>query len=105
MNYLTKYQDIKTDIQTVGVELNDFLHTRIKKLIIKLKKHLPEVNFIDVYVKQTDKQTSYPRKINVRFGVPGHDLVASEEGYNWKTLLKSVEKKLKRQLNKRKMTF
>jgi ribosome-associated translation inhibitor RaiA len=105
MNHLTSYEGIKTDIQTVGVELNTFLHSRIKNMISKLKKLWPEANFIDVYVKQTIKQSSYPRKINVRFGVPGPDLVASEVGYNWKTLLKSVEKKLAKQLNKRKRTI
>jgi len=102
MNYQTNYEGIKTDIQTVGVELNGFLQIRIQNMIAKLKKLWPEMNWIDVYLKQTFKRSIHPRKINVRFGIPGQDLVASEKGYNWKLLLKNVEKKLIRQLSKRK---
>jgi hypothetical protein len=60
------------------------------------------MSWANVYFKQSIKQSTFPRKLIVRFGIPGPDLAASETGDNWKALLKSVEKKLVRQLNKRK---
>ncbi len=102
MNYNENLGGIRIDIQTAGIEMNEFLHQRIKNMIGKLKSFLPEANWIDVYLKSSGKQSVHPRKISVRFGIPGPDLIATDAGYSWKTLLKNVEKKLIRQLNKRK---
>jgi ribosome-associated translation inhibitor RaiA len=105
MNQIISHNNIKLEIRTIGVKMNARLNERLLTLINKLKKYLPQMNFADVYLKQSGKQSTFPRKLNIRFGVPGPDLAASEVGYNWKTLLKSVEKKLIRQLNKRKQSF
>jgi putative sigma-54 modulation protein len=102
MKYLENYEGVKTDIQTIGIEMSGYLQLRLRNLIKKLKNILPEVNWIDVYLKTTNKRFVYLRKINIRLGVPGQDLVASDVGYSWKSMLKTVEKKLIRQLEKRK---
>jgi ribosome-associated translation inhibitor RaiA len=93
---------IKIDIQTIGVEMNGFLQQRISNMIQKLKRYLPQINWIDVYLKRAPKHSIDRRELRVRFGIPGPDIVASDIGCSWKVMLKNVEKKLVRQLNKRK---
>ena len=93
---------IKIDIQTIGVEMNGFLQQRILNMIQKLKRYLPQINWIDVYLKRASKRSMDRRELSVRFGIPGPDMVASDTGCSWKVMLKNVEKKLVRQLNKRK---
>ena len=93
---------IKIDIQTIGVEMNGFLQQRISNMIQKLKRYLPQINWIDVYLKRAPENSMDQRELSVRFGIPGPDIVASDTGCSWKVMLKNVEKKLVRQLNKRK---
>lgn len=102
MKYIENYEGVKTDIQTIGIEMSEYLQLRLHNLIKKLKNILPEINWIDVYIKTTNKRFAYLRKVNVRLAIPGQDLIASDVGYRWKSMLKNVEKKLIRQLEKRK---
>ena len=91
----------KLDIQAAGVNMNNYLHRKIRNMITKLKKHFPDINFVDVYLK-TNEASAKPCTVLVRFGIPGPDLVASDSGERWKIILKNVEKRLARQLKKRK---
>lgn len=92
---------MKLDIQTIGVDMNEYLEKKIQNMIKKLKKVLPEVNWMDVYLK-TNEESVNARTVVLRFGIPGADIVASDSGERWKTLLKNVEKRVLRQLEKRK---
>jgi ribosome-associated translation inhibitor RaiA len=96
------FEGVKIDIQTIGIEMNRFLQQRIKNMLQKLKEFLPGVNWIDVHLKNSPKQLIHRKELSVRFGIPGPDIIASDAGYSWKAMLKNVEKKLIRQLNKRK---
>jgi ribosome-associated translation inhibitor RaiA len=102
MKHIEQIDGIKTDIQTVGIEMNKYLHLRIQNLIKRLKNIVPDINWIDVYLKTTNNRLVHLRKVNIRVGIPGQDLIASDVGYTWRYILKSIEKKLKRQLEKRK---
>jgi ribosome-associated translation inhibitor RaiA len=95
-------QSIKLSIQSKGIKMNDYLEQRIHKMIKKLKKHLPEINWIDLYFKTT-QDASRPKMVTVRFGIPGPDIVASDSGSRWKSLLKNIEKRIMRQLEKRRL--
>ena len=96
------YEGVKTDVQIIGFEMNDFINEKIEQLIRKVKKLAPSVNWVDMYFTYTQKQSTCLRKFRIRFAVPGPDLVAYDTGHNWKTILKNVEKKLIRQVIKRK---
>lgn len=91
----------KMDIQTIGVEMNAYLDRKIQNLIMKLRHMLPEVNSIDVYLK-TNEEALAPRTVVLRMGIPGTDIVASDSGNRWKIILKNIEKRVIRQLEKRK---
>jgi putative sigma-54 modulation protein len=90
------------DVQTINIEMDRFLEQKIRSMIKKLKGLLPAANWIAIHLKKSVHQASYPGKVSVRLGIPGPDIIASDSGYNWKTMLKNVEKKLIRQLNKKK---
>lgn len=94
-------KQMKLDIQTIGVDMNEYLEKKIQNMIKKLKKVLPEVNWMDVYLK-TNEESVNARTVVLRFGIPGADIVVSDSGNRWKTLLKNVEKRVIRQLEKRK---
>lgn len=99
--HIYSHPDFKLDLQASGVEINAYLERKIRSMIKKLKKYFPDMNWLDIYLKTTD-DAARPRMVTVRFGIPGPDIVASESGLRWKILLKGVEKRIIRQLEKRK---
>ena len=96
-----KNNDIKLDIQPMGVKMNAYLERKIQRLIGEAKKILPEIQWADIYLK-SGTETSQPRQVVVRLGIPGTDVVASDSGKQWKLLIKNVERRIVRQLEKRK---
>ena len=89
------------NIQTVDLHLNDYLHRKLKKMTGRLRKLLPDINWMDIYLKE-NQDPEKPRTMVIRFGIPGPDLVATESGTKWKLIFKNAEKKLARQIEKKK---
>ncbi|RYZ62260.1 MAG: hypothetical protein EOO14_02810 [Chitinophagaceae bacterium] len=102
MNTVLEQQDLKLDIQTKGVEMNTYLDRKIQNMIKKLKQLLPDVAWMDIYLR-TNSESVNPRTVVLRMGIPGTDIVASDSGDRWKIILKNIEKRVIRQLEKRKM--
>jgi ribosome-associated translation inhibitor RaiA len=93
---------IKIDLKAAGVFLNQYLVNKILMLIKKLKHLFPQANSIDICLKNETEQSTQPKIITVRFGKPGPEIIASESGGRWEVMLKNLEKKLVRQLQKEK---
>jgi putative sigma-54 modulation protein len=68
---------------------------------VSLRRHISEINWVDVYFKEESQQSTDPRTLSMRLGIPGKDAFASDSGDNWFALMKNVEEKLRRQLEKR----
>lgn len=100
MNYTENFEGIKLDVQGGEIAISDVLQQEIRDTIKRLKRHVSEVNFVDVYFTDKSKKTTDAKKVGIRFGVPGNDAYASDSGDNWMELLKNVEEKLRRQLVK-----
>jgi len=101
MNYTENFEGIKIDVQAVDIDIDIALQKRIREIIVSLRRHISEVNWVDVYFKEEIQQSTNPRTFSIRFGIPGNDAFASDSGDNWLGLMKSVEDKLRRQLEKR----
>ena len=101
MNYNEKMKGIKMDVQAPNITLSDRLQQRIRRMIVRLRRFVPEVNWADVYLTERSAKATEPRMVRVRLGVPGPDAFATGTGHHWPVLLKSVEAKLRRQLQKR----
>ena len=101
MIYTENFEGIKMDIQAVDVTVSDKLQQSIRAMIVRLRRHISEVNWVDVYFRKLRKHSIDKRTISVRLGIPGNDAFASGSGRNWIPLLKNVEEKLRRQLEKR----
>ena len=99
--HANNYEGLKLSIQASGININEYIVRKIDGMIKKLRKHLPGIDWIDIYLKTT-QDASRPIMATVRFGVPGPDVVASDSGSSWKTLLKNIEKRIMRQVEKRK---
>ena len=69
-------------------------------MILRLKRYISEVNWVDVYLEDKSAKSTDQKRVSVRFGIPGNDAFASDTGDNFMALLKSVEEKLWRQLEK-----
>ena len=101
MNYTENFDGIKLDVQAVDITISDDIQQSIRDMIVRLRRHISEVNWVDVYFEDKSGKSTNPRTVSVRFGIPGNDAFASDSGDNWMALLKSVEEKLWRQLEKR----
>ena len=101
MNYTENFESIKLDVQAVDITISDKLQQEIRDMIVRLRRHVSQVNFVDVYFNEKSEKATVPRTVSVRFGIPGNDAFASDSGDNFYTLLKSVEEKLRRQLEKK----
>ena len=101
MNYTQNFEGIKLDVQAVDINISDRLQQAIRDMITRLKRYVSEVNWVDVYFEEKSGKSTEPRRVSVRFGVPGNDAFASDTGDDFMPLLKSVEEKLWRQLEKK----
>ncbi len=100
MNYTENFEGIKLDVQAVDITITDDLQQSIRDTISRLKRHISDVNFVDVYLTDKSEKSTDPKTVGIRFGIPGND--AFDSGDSWMALLKSVEEKLRRQLEKAK---
>lgn len=100
MNYTEDFEGIKIDVQAGDITISDDLQQEIRGIVGRLKRHVSEVNFVDVYFTDKSEKSTDAKNVGIRFGIPGSDAYASDSGDNWMELLKSVEEKLRRQLNK-----
>ncbi len=101
MNYTENFEGIKIDVQAVDITIDDNLQQSIRDVITRLRRHISDVNFVDVYITEKSEKSTDPKSVGIRFGIPGNDAYASDSGDNWMALLKTVEEKLRRQLEKR----
>lgn len=100
MNYTESFEGIKLDVQAVDITISEALQQRIRDTIRRLQRHISDVNFVDVYFTDKSEKSTDPKTVSMRFGIPGTDAFASDSGDNWMELLKNVEEKLRRQLEK-----
>jgi putative sigma-54 modulation protein len=101
MNYTENFEGIKIDVQAVDISISDKVQQGIREMITRLRRHISEVNWVDVYFKKESEHATANRTVSVRVGIPGNDVFASDSGNSWMALLKTVEEKLRRQLEKR----
>lgn len=101
MNYTENFDGIKLDVQAVDISIDDQLQQAIRDMITRLRRHVSEVNWVDIYFEEKSAKSTDPRKVSVRFGIPGNDGFASDSGESFFPLLKNVEEKLRRQLEKK----
>lgn len=101
MNYTENFEGIRIDVQAVDLTIDNELQQQIRETIVSLKRHVSEVNWVDVYFKEESGQSTNPRTLGIRLGIPGKDAFASDSGADWMLLMRNVEEKLRKQLQKR----
>ncbi|WP_242920217.1 ribosome hibernation-promoting factor, HPF/YfiA family [Pontibacter liquoris] len=101
MNYTENFEGIKLDVQAVDISISDGIQQSVRDTISKIKRFTKNIDSVDVYFKEEASQSTNQKSVRMRVGVPGNDLFAQDEGDNWYELLKNVEEKLRRQLEKR----
>lgn len=100
MNYTEDFEGVKIDVQAGDITVSDDLQQEIRDAVGRLKRHVSEVNFVDVYFTDKSEKSTDTKSVGIRFGIPGSDAYASDSGDSWMELLRNVEEKLRRQLNK-----
>lgn len=100
MSYSESFEGINVDVQTGDINISDDIKREIRGVIGRLKRHVFEVNSVDVYFTDKSGKSTDAKEVGIRFGIPGSDAYASDSGDNWMELLKSVEEKLRQQLHK-----
>ncbi|MDD2278344.1 MAG: HPF/RaiA family ribosome-associated protein [Bacteroidales bacterium] len=100
MNYTEDFEGVKIDVQAGDITVSDDLQQEIRDAVGRLKRHVSEVNSVDVYFTDKSEKSTDTKNVGIRFGIPGSDAYASDSGDSWMELLRNVEEKLRRQLNK-----
>jgi ribosomal subunit interface protein len=101
MNYTENFEGIKLDVQAVDIEISDAIQQSVRNTITKIKRHAKKIDSVDVYFKEEASHATKSKSVHMRVGIPGNDVFAQDEGDNWYELLKNIEAKLKKQLEKR----
>lgn len=101
MNYTEDFEGIKMDVQAADITISDNLQQSIRKMIVRLRRHFSELNWVDIYFRKNSNYSEANRKVSIRLGIPGNNAFASDSGDNWMALLKKVEGKLRQQLQKK----
>lgn len=96
---------VRIDVQAVGVRTTSYLEQKIEQMVSKLKAHSSFIDAVEVRLRSDDEHVERPRTVVVRCSIPGDDVAATDTGLRWKLILKNVEKKLLRQLEKKKALF
>lgn len=52
MNYTENFEGIKIDVQAVDITIDDDVQQGIRDMITRLKRHVSQVNWVDVYFKK-----------------------------------------------------
>jgi ribosomal subunit interface protein len=101
MNYTENFNGIKIDVQAVDITIQDELQQVVRDTVTKLQRHAKEINWVDVYFNIERNHATNNKTVSMRVGVPGPDVFASDSGNDWLPLMKSIEDKLRKQLEKK----
>lgn len=104
MIYKANIDGIKLDVQSVNATISNEVKLQIKRIIIRLKRHISEINWVAISLRKGVKHSTVVRTAGMRLGIPANDVFASATGTNWKSLLKRIEYRLEKQLKKRNTT-
>jgi putative sigma-54 modulation protein len=74
MNYTENFEGIKIDVQAVDIDIDNVLQQRVRDAIVSLRRHISEINWVDVYFKEESQQSTNPRTLSIRLGVPGKEI-------------------------------
>ena len=98
----------QNDIETIlrinvdGTTMNDYLKIKLDKMMKDLLKVAPDIISLDIFLTELPGDWRPARKVSARLTLPSIKFHASDSGYQWKLLLKHVELRLKRSIDKRK---
>lgn len=93
---------VRLDIQTVGFTPDDDLQASVLDALTKLRRfYKGDLITAEVYMKLEPNQRSNDKHVGIKYGVPGNDVFADDNGDNWYALLNSVATKLHHQMEKR----
>lgn len=95
-------QNVPIHIHTNGTILNDYLVEKVTKLVDAILELADDTIKIDVRLSEYAGQLKSPRSVSVLVALSGVELNAADSGRQWKMLLKHVEKRITRQIEKRK---
>ncbi len=101
MDYTENITGIKINVQAADINIGDDLRDTLRKIITRLSRFNDQIEWVDIYFEDKKEKSTQQKQVSIRLGIPGNDPFASEYGDNFHALLKSVEDKLQKQLERR----
>lgn len=101
MQYTESTSGIKINVQAVDVNIGDDIKDAISKTTTRLSRFYDRIEWADIYLEDKKEKSTQQKQVSIRLGIPGNDPFASEYGDNFHALLRDVEDKLQKQLEKR----
>ncbi|KIC96229.1 hypothetical protein [Flavihumibacter solisilvae] len=89
------------DIQAVDMTINKKLQNRIFEMLENFQRYFTKIKWAGFHVQQSSKRKAFPRTIKIHLDIPGPDILVSDSGKSWKTLMRKVEQTIITQLKNR----
>ncbi len=100
MTIVQTLEKFSMHIHAREAKITDDIKRRLSYMAERLKALAVGIERMDVYVIESVSQVTSPRTVKVNLRLPGSDLQSSDSGKQWKALIRHVEKRLTRQLEK-----
>ncbi len=101
MIYTKNHEGIRLDVQAEGFTPKEELQERILKMLTYLTRFTSEkIVYATIHMENNESYSTNQKSAKVILGVPGPDIIASDEGDNFMALIANIEEKLARQLKK-----
>ncbi len=91
---------MKWDIQTVGFDATEALHTYTKDKVGQLNKFYDQIVGAEVYLKLEYNDKGDNKVADIKLNIPGNDIMASSRSDKFEASVSESIEKLKRQLRK-----
>lgn len=101
MTHSAVIEDISTNIHIHGLKMNDYLSRKLHQVITKFKEQSNDIVKVDIRVEELGPAAKNPRKITAIVEFPDISLMATDSGKQWKLIIKQVQQRLIRQMEKR----
>jgi hypothetical protein len=101
MTHTAIIEYIPLSIHLHEVKMNDYLQRKFYQMVSTLKKQSSDIVKVDLWVEAFGSEAKNPRKITATVRFPDISLSASDSGKQWKFIIKQVQIRLARQIEKR----
>ncbi len=102
---MARPEGLKVDVQSTGIKMNPYIQKKVDGMVKTLTQFVPQIEKVEVQFQEIEGKVQDQRSVTVRLDVPGFRMESTDSEVRWKIAIRNVEKKLLRQLERRKQAI